>query len=247
MDDELATRIRRLYAAIDAVEEKNPGTLRGTVVRTATVVRVTQDFRSGRSDEELLNLAYSVINNITNLRAHLRKWADRNGLEKKKVDTAVHNSSALQIIIDLSNRDKHPYPPRDGGLSGKSPELASIDSVLRMTTSPRRNGRGHAGRLQLKTVAWTTFSSYCVRALTTQSSPGVIASKSATMRHRVCSVRDRKRPMASQCDPQWPAFADWPVASTCALPLTAHNWVHFVQFAAASSTALRSGNLPMNS
>ena len=37
-------------------------------------------------------------------------------------------------MIDLSNNDKHGYPPREGGRSRRSPKLANPRRILRMAT-----------------------------------------------------------------------------------------------------------------
>ena len=67
MDEDLVRRIHRLYAAIDATEEKDLGELKPMVVRTEVVQGVEHDFRSGLTDAELSNLAHSLIHNMANL------------------------------------------------------------------------------------------------------------------------------------------------------------------------------------
>jgi hypothetical protein len=134
MEDELLQRVRRIYAAVEAVEETDPKKLKATVIATDKVRCVFQDFRGDFSDEELYNYAYSVIHNIANLRDHLRKWAAHNGEDKEKVDQVIGQSLELQIIKDLSNNDKHGYPPRYGGHSGKSPKLVKITRVMQLAT-----------------------------------------------------------------------------------------------------------------
>lgn len=134
MDDAISQRISRIYAAIGAIEEADPQKLKATVIQTEKVYAVFQDFRSGYSDVDLSNQAHTVIHNIANLRDNLRRWAANNGHDKNKVDTAVNNSFELQVIQDLSNNDKHGYPPRDGGLSKKSPKLIEINRVMRLQT-----------------------------------------------------------------------------------------------------------------
>ena len=136
MDDELIHRIRRVYAAVGAVEEADLDKLKATVIRAKNVTAVFQDFRGGLGDEELSNFAHSLIHNIANLYSHLRKWAVHNGQDKNKVDKAVDRSLALQIIKDLSNNDKHGYPSHNGGHSGKCPKLIEINRVMRLTTKP---------------------------------------------------------------------------------------------------------------
>jgi hypothetical protein len=138
MDDVILERISRIYAAIGAIEETDPHKLKATVIRTDTIKGVFQDFRGGFSDDELCNQAHTVIHNIANLRDHLRRWAAHNSHDKSKVDQAVDNSLDLQMITDLSNNDKHGYPPRDGGCSGRSPKLTAVCRVMRLETQPQQ-------------------------------------------------------------------------------------------------------------
>ncbi len=138
MDDAILQRINRIYAAIGAIEEDDPKKLKATVIQTDKIKAVFQDFRGGFSDDDLSNQAHSVIHNIANLRDHLRRWASHNGHDKTKVDQAVDNCLELQIIKDLSNNDKHGYPPRNGGHSGTCPQLVEINRPMRLQTQAEK-------------------------------------------------------------------------------------------------------------
>lgn len=138
MTAELLERIRRIYSAIEALEETDLNKLKATVIATDKTKGVIQDFRGGLTHEQLSNTAHTLIHNIANLRDHLKKWAARNGKDKKKVDEAFAQSLELQIIKDLSNNDKHGYPPRHGGLSGKFPQLVNINRLMQLTTQAKK-------------------------------------------------------------------------------------------------------------
>lgn len=105
-------------------------------VRTNQVIAIFQDFSGGLSAADLSNLAHTVIHNIANLHDHLRRWAVRNGHDKTTVDSVLDGSDALKLIKDLSNNDKHGYPPRDGGHSTCAPRLLNIRREMRLTTKP---------------------------------------------------------------------------------------------------------------
>jgi hypothetical protein len=137
MDDAIRQRISRIYAAIGCIEETDPQKLKATVIQTEKINAIWQDFRSGISDDELSNQAHIVIHNIANLRDHLRKWAAQNGQDKTKVDQTVDNCLDLRITLDLSNNDKHGYPPRAGGFSGMSPQLIEINRVMKLQTQAK--------------------------------------------------------------------------------------------------------------
>lgn len=136
--DTILQRINRIYAAIGAIEENDPKKLRATVIQTDKIKAVFQDFRGSFSDDDLSNYAHTVIHNIANLQDHLRRWAAHNGHEKTKVDQIVANSLDLQIIKDLSDNDKHGYPRRDGGYSGKYPQLVNINRVMQLKTQAKK-------------------------------------------------------------------------------------------------------------
>jgi hypothetical protein len=137
MADEIQERIHRIYAAIGAIEESNSENLRAEVFQCDNAVLVFQGFRGGQSDSALMNQATILIYNIANLDAHLKPWADKNGLDKAEVTQVFDGCRELKIIKDLSNNDRHPYPPRNGGHSGLSPKLVEINRVMRLQTQAK--------------------------------------------------------------------------------------------------------------
>lgn len=141
MDDAILQRINRIYAAISSIEEDDPHKLKATIIQTEKINAVFHDFRGGFSDDDLANQAHSVIHNIANLSDHLRRWAAHHDQEKKKVEQAIDNCVELQIITDLSNNDKHGYPPRDGGHSKQCPQLIGINRVMRLQTQAQKGSK----------------------------------------------------------------------------------------------------------
>lgn len=132
MDDELFERLRRIYAAIDALSDFDLSKFKAEIRETETSRVIRQDFRGGLNQDELVNLAQSTIYNVAHLRDHLKRWARRNGRQIAEVDDEVAQSQPLKLVIDLSNVDKH-GPERLRGLSGKNPRLVDVNRILRMT------------------------------------------------------------------------------------------------------------------
>ena len=128
-------RLCRIYAAIDAVLEGDLTKFLPHIFQDEKHFAMYQDFVGGLTVAELSNLAHSVIHNVANLHDHLRRWAAKNGHNPSRIDQVISHSVPLQIITDLSNNDKHGYPPRNAGHSGKAPQLAEIKRVLRLTTA----------------------------------------------------------------------------------------------------------------
>lgn len=137
-NDALISRVQRIYSAVGAVEETDISKFVPQVINDGHQIGFYQDWSGGLSDAELTNIAHSLIHNIANLEAHLRRWAADNGQDKTKVDAALNSSQALQIIKDLSNNDKHGYPPRNGGHSGQSPRVGKIRNLLQLTTEAKK-------------------------------------------------------------------------------------------------------------
>lgn len=137
-NDDLISRVQRLYISIEATVETDISKFMPKVINDGYRIGFYQDWSGGRSDAELVNSAHMLIYNIANLKDHLKKWAVRNGKDKTKVDAAFKGSQALKIIKDLSNNDRHGYNPKKRGNSGKSPRVDKINTIMQMTTKPEK-------------------------------------------------------------------------------------------------------------
>ena len=136
--NDLILRVQRLYASIGATAETEISKFAPKIINDGHRKGFYQDWSGGLSEADLSNIAHSLIHNIANLRDNLKKWAARNGKDKTQIDTALNNSRALQVIVDLSNNDKHGYPPRNGGYSGKSPKVDKVERFMQMTTKAEK-------------------------------------------------------------------------------------------------------------
>ncbi len=138
-NDDLILRVKRLYTAIKATEETDVSKFLPKVITDGHRKGFSQDWSGGLSEAEITNIAHSLIGNIAHFDAHLKKWADQNSQDKTKVDNVFNRSLALRIIKDLSNYEKHAYPPWDGGHSGKSPQVNEFRRIVQMTTKPEKD------------------------------------------------------------------------------------------------------------
>ena len=131
--DQLRQRVERIHAALNTTVERDMARLPATVEISEELVSVLHDFSGGSSAAELENLSQSLIHNVAHLRDHLKKWAKANDRCRAKVDDAIRNSFALQVISDLANVDKHGGAGRESW-SGKQPRLTNVTRSLRMAT-----------------------------------------------------------------------------------------------------------------
>ena len=129
---DLEQRLDRIYSALEAVRETDLTRFEVTQGEWDGQATLRLDFRGGLSDEQLSNLAHSAIHIVAHLEGHLIRWARSKGLDSKLVSTTVSKSTALRIVIDLANNDKHGYPPRDGGYSGRAPRLREVERFMKM-------------------------------------------------------------------------------------------------------------------
>lgn len=131
MENPLNERIRRIYAAIGEAFTTDPNEFKSVTFHVGGDTFATRmDFRAGLSTEQLQNIVFTAVHNTANLRDHMKRWARQNGKDPNIVDDVVEASFEMKVIIDLSNRDKHGGPPRDGGLSGLSPDLTGFRRAL---------------------------------------------------------------------------------------------------------------------
>ncbi|MEK6806669.1 MAG: hypothetical protein AABY95_08470 [Pseudomonadota bacterium] len=134
--DNLDERLGRIYSALDATVQHDLSQYRAEAHRPSpNVLIIGVDFRKGMSPEQLSNAAHSVIHNIAHLVDHLKKHLRSRGRGTDAADNVVKNSREVQLLIDLSNNDKHGYPPRDGGKSGCSPKLVDLRKTLRLSAT----------------------------------------------------------------------------------------------------------------
>ena len=85
-NDDLISRVQRLYTAIGATEETDISKIMPTVISDGKRVGFYQDWSGGRSNAELANTTHILIYNVANLKDLLKKWAVHNGKAKTKVD-----------------------------------------------------------------------------------------------------------------------------------------------------------------
>jgi hypothetical protein len=144
MDDSLATELRLLYTAIAKTAEFDLSKSPPTYFRSDKAHGVFQDFRGGRSDEDLQNDIQLVIHNIGSLFDHLRAWARAGARGVDNVERTIQASRDLQIIMDLWNLKKHHGHDRKGGWSKLFPRLANYTSHLRVKAASGERAASYA-------------------------------------------------------------------------------------------------------
>ena len=138
MNDDLETRLRRLYAAIGETQEADVAKFPATVIAGDKGVLIYQDFSGGRTDEQLTNSLQSLIALIAGLEYHLYKWAGSYGYGTDKAKRALKASRSFSIVHDLWNAEKHGYSPdRGGSRTGLAPQLFNVKRTMKLTTQAK--------------------------------------------------------------------------------------------------------------
>lgn len=132
--DDIFVRLNRIYAAVGETVEVDLTKFPPDVITGDGFFGIFQDFSGGLHDNQLQNLAHSLIHNIANFRDHLSRYAKNQSADIGTAIAVLDDSASFQLVKDLSNNDKHGYPPPNGGFSKRSPQLVSVTRVMQLTT-----------------------------------------------------------------------------------------------------------------
>ena len=133
-DEDLVFRIKRIYAAIGAMEERDFSKLPGEVTIADGQLHVFQDFTGGRKPEDISNDAHIVIHNLNGLRDHLKTWARRNGKDPSVVEQTYKSSKSLSLIGKLCDVEKHGKKSRSGSRPDENLKLVNLNCVMSLST-----------------------------------------------------------------------------------------------------------------
>lgn len=127
--NDLALRLERVYAAIGnkadgEIQKYIKLSIVGDVDDPNHTVVVS--FDNGQSESETTNIVFVIIEHLAKLKDHLKT---KLGSRRKLVEDKINESFELQLIMDLSNAEKHGYP-LDTERSHRSPRLQNIRTAL---------------------------------------------------------------------------------------------------------------------
>ncbi len=88
-------------------------------------------FSFGSFDEaELNNRIFGVISSIAALKDHLKNRMVKLKKNPQLVEDMINNCMELQLIMDLSNQEKHGYPLQKRKHSNKDPQIKNLSHGL---------------------------------------------------------------------------------------------------------------------
>lgn len=135
--DLMGLRLRQLHASLDAAESEE--TVEAALNSGRHEVKhgrywFTLDFTDGMTEEQMLNVLESLVNNVACLKDHFDQWLI-NRQRFRQGDGIINSTFETKIVHDLWNAQKHGSlnrPPR----SGIMPRLVNVTRWMRMRTGP---------------------------------------------------------------------------------------------------------------
>lgn len=97
---------------------------------------ISFSFFNPKDKSKLLNQINSIIANLANIKDCLKKKLEQRGDDPKIIENEINNSMYLQIILDLSNQEKHGYPLTKTRRSRKDPLINNIGRALSPSNKP---------------------------------------------------------------------------------------------------------------
>lgn len=135
--NDINTRLERIYESINSMNRYGGEVLSGV----HTEHRKEADGKSvviisfGR-ETETTNRVQNVINNLANLKDILKENIAQQGKDSRVIENEINQSMSLQLVLDLSNQEKHGYPLTKTQRSGKNPQITNIRSGLSPSDKP---------------------------------------------------------------------------------------------------------------
>jgi hypothetical protein len=134
----LSHRLRRLYAGLGRTAPTTIDAIPLKVWRTDKLVGVCHNFSGGESPDDIREVLTQIVYNIAHVKDPLKKYLSDKGQDSKNVERFIDGSLALQVVIDIANREKHGYPSDRPSRSGRDPSLGAVGRSLRLETGAEK-------------------------------------------------------------------------------------------------------------
>jgi hypothetical protein len=134
--NDIKTRLERVYSSIksrfdnDVIKHQK---VERNITETVASFKISFDKGLNASDAE--NKIFTIIHNLANLKDNLKKSLYDSGGNEQDIENEINSSLHLQLILDLSNQDKHGYPLTKTKRSLKDPQIKNIAQSLSLGSS----------------------------------------------------------------------------------------------------------------
>ena len=128
--NDLVRRVERLYSALgqkaDGEIQKHIK-IRGMESAGSSEQNVLITFDNTHDEAGATNIVLAIIEHLAKLKDHLKRKV---GESSHSVENMINQSLDLQLIMDLSNSEKHGYPLTRPARSHRSPRVLNIRATL---------------------------------------------------------------------------------------------------------------------
>jgi hypothetical protein len=122
------SRLERVYSSINGIlEEDMRNCIKVEHQENHTGKSIKISFDNNFEEAEAENKINVIIHNLANLKDHLKKKVK----DGQDIENEINGSLYLQIVLDLSNQEKHGYPLTRIRRSDKDPRITNIRQSLR--------------------------------------------------------------------------------------------------------------------
>ncbi len=90
----------------------------------------TITFDKGSTELDTQNKIFYVFEHLAKLKDHLKNKLNSRGENGSKIENDINNSLPLQLVIDLSNQEKHGYPLTKTNRSKLDPNIKNIAQAM---------------------------------------------------------------------------------------------------------------------
>ena len=135
----IKSRLERIYSSInkrfeedhgESIKVETKGTDKGKIVK-GTTFKVS--FDRNKKESDTLNKVFLILHNLANLKDHLKNILNKRADDPQVIEKEINNSIYLQVVLDLSNQEKHGYPLTKTRRSLKDPLIKNIQYSMLVT------------------------------------------------------------------------------------------------------------------
>ena len=133
--NDVQERLRKIYSSIGEQYSYGHGALELTHSEQADN-QISISFLNPNDEPIVVNRINSIISNLANIKDCLKKKLKDRGDDSQIIEDEVNSSLYLQLILDLSNQEKHGYPLTETRRSKKDPLIKNVGRALSPSNKP---------------------------------------------------------------------------------------------------------------
>lgn len=135
----MQSRLKAIYASVNQQYSYGAdalNTMYSKTDRDGNKFKTTISFYDPSDEPKVLNQINNIISNLANIKDCLKNKLEVRGDNPQVIEDEINNSLYLQLILDLSNQEKHGYPLTKTRRSQKDPLIHNVGRVLTVSNKP---------------------------------------------------------------------------------------------------------------